>query len=336
MDNNNLGNKEEMLKESQAVVETAEAVKEESIEEKQTVAEATQTVKEEAIEEKQTVVETTQTVKEEAIEEKQTVTETVKAETIIDGKPVNSEDLNAKGEPNHLDDGSKVIPSLARIFTIFISPIKTLKSVKAQPRVLVPLLVGIGVPMVFFLLFGDALMKELFRNMAAQGQQMPNMQGEVGQVVMNTMKYSSIAGVIIGIPLSYLFSSAIIMAVNRISGRKTPFKKIFSMVATVGMIAIISYLINTVLILTVGESSILSPITSAGTLFTDGASSGLIYYLLAPIDILAIWAWVLTYFGLVIVADFSKKMAGIYITVFVILTFLGTMSGYFFNTMMGM
>ncbi len=291
--------------------------------------------KEELINEKQSVEETVETVKEEVIGNKQTV-QSPKTEALIDGNPANSQDLNSKGEPSHLDDGSKVIPSWARVFTIFISPIKTLKSVKAQPRVIFPLLIGIGVPMVFFLVFGDALMKEIFRNMAVQGQKMPNMQGEVGQVVMNTMKYSSMAGVIIGIPFTYLFSSAVIMAVNRISGRKTPFKQIFSMVTTVGMLAILTYLINTVLILTVGESSILQPITSAGTLFTDGVSSGVIYYLLAPIDILTIWAWVLTYFGLVIVVDFSKKMAGIYIAVFVVLTFLGTLSGYFFNTMMGM
>ncbi len=273
-------------------------------------------------------------IREEVVAEK--TVETANVETKIDGKPISSVDLNAKGEPTHLDDGSKVIPSLARVFTIFVSPIKTLKSVKAQPRVLLPLLIGIGVPMIFFTVFGDALMKELFRNMAAQGQQMPNMQGEVGEVILKTMKYSSIGGIIIGIPISYLVSSAIIMAVNRISGRKTAFKQIFSMVATVGMIAILTYLINAVLIVSVGESSILQPITSAGTLFTDGAKSGFIYYLLAPIDILAIWAWVLTYFGLTIVADFSKKMAGIYIAIFVVLAFLSTMSGYFFNSMMGM
>ncbi len=273
-------------------------------------------------------------IREEVVAEEKV--ETAKAETVIDGKPVSSENLNAKGEATHLDDGSKVVPSWERVFTIFVSPIKTLKSVKAQPRVLLPLLIGIGVPMIFFIVFGDALMKEVFRNMAAQGQQMPKMQGEVGEVVMKTMKYSSIGGILVGIPISYLFSSAIIMAVNRISGRKTAFKQIFSMVATVGLLALLTYLINAVLILTVGESSILSPITSMGTLFTDGAKSGLIYYLLAPIDILAIWSWVLTYYGLVIVADFSKKMAGIYVAVFVVLTFLGTLSGYFFNSMMGM
>ncbi len=288
-------------------------------------------VKEEVIveEAKTAAEETAEVVKEE-------ISETVKEETIIDGKSVNSENLNAKGEPTHLDDGSKVISSWARVLSIFVSPIKTLKSVKAQPRVIVPLLVGIGIPLLFFVIFGDALMKEIFRNMAAQGQQMPNMKGEVGEVILMTMKYSSIAGIIIGIPMSYLFSSAIIMLVNRISGRKTRFKQIFSMVATVGMLAIVSYLINTILILSVGESSILAPITSAGTLFTDGAASGLAYYLLAPLDILTIWAWVLTYFGLIIVGDFSKKMAGIYIAIFVAFTFLSSLGAYFYTSMIGM
>ncbi len=243
----------------------------------------------------------------------------------------NKNDL--KSELNDIDDKDVISPWL-RPLSIFFSPIKTFKSIRKSPSIWFVYLLVVVIPIAFMFAFKEAYIKEMLE-IAVRFNPMMADNRELLQMAEKTSFVNGLIGALVGGIIAPLISAAVIKLVAHLMHKEATYKMILSMVLHLGMIASLTYLINVVLVLVTGSTSLGMSVTSLGFLLTDGPSSGILYYLLVPFDILTIWAVVLKYYGLRIVADFSKKAATIYMIVFVIFLFAMSLLQYLPTLLMG-
>ncbi len=225
---------------------------------------------------------------------------------------------------------------LIRPISLLYSPVSTMKSIKYDPNILLPIIITLIFPFLYYLLFWDIYSASLLETILAAQPQLSYSPDAV-DLMMKTTKISTLVATPITLLVSTLIPALIIFVIGKILKLQIKFIKVWSMQLNIStLFIIIKYGINFIMGVATKSTEILAPVTSLATLLTDGPQAGILYYLLAPIDLLNILAFVLTYLGLRIVCNYSKVAASIYIALSVLIAFGSSMVGYFMTLLQRM
>ncbi|MFE6137754.1 Yip1 family protein [Bacillus sp. NPDC057893] len=141
---------------------------------------------------------------------------------------------------------------------------------------------------------------------------------------------SFVTGAVFGaivMAISFFISAAVYKVLMMFMSNDTSYKKLLTISVYSSIISLLGLLINTVLALVLGGSG-KEMYTGLGPIFTS--SGGAVKGIANSIEVFTIWGFVITWLGLQITADLSKKKATILMVVFFILTIgFGAVKGMF-------
>lgn len=131
----------------------------------------------------------------------------------------------------------------------------------------------------------------------------------------------------IGMAIGFFISAAVYKVLMMLMSNDTSYKKLLTISVYSSIISLLGLLINTVLALVLGGSG-QEMYTGLGPIFAS--SGGVAKGIANNIEVFTIWGFVITWLGLQITADLSKKKATILMVVFFILTIgFGAVKGMF-------
>src|SRR5699024_7390988 len=192
------------------------------------------------------------------------------------------------------EETETVKPSLIGIIT---SPVQQLKQIKDRSLIWSPI-----ITIIVMVSIGSVL-----QGLSAE---MPGIEEDVSNtpfmVILGAVAVAlAIAGTLIGV----LIVSAIHMLIAKIALSTVSFKQLFSMNTYIAIITALGILINGIVAAVFGTENQEAIFTSIGSFVNDPGDVGMLSGLWDSIEIFAIWAYIVTAFGLQIVAGFSKKLA---------------------------
>jgi hypothetical protein len=200
---------------------------------------------------------------------------------------------------------------LSRLTGVFFEPGKTFADIAERPRWLVPLLLVIVATVAFYFTYGQHVGWERFvrhqmeTNARAQ-QQMANLSAEQRESsIAMQVKFMGIGyyfGTIVGIPLMYLISAAIVLGIaSGLMSAGVKFKQIFAIVCYAGLPGILKQALATVVMFlkSPDEFNLTNPLAFNPAAFMDPLSTPKFLYTVAmSLDLFTIWAILLTAVGL--------------------------------------
>ncbi|RDU36790.1 YIP1 family protein [Neobacillus piezotolerans] len=189
-------------------------------------------------------------------------------------------------------NAAKQPPSLIGIFT---SPGEQFKRIRTNPKIWVPLLIvavvnAVGMGIMAMMMDSDMLIK----------QGVPE---ENADTILGFTRIAMVATGVITPAIGALISSAIMIAVAKISNAPVTFRQLFSMNTYISFVAAIGHLLNMAVGYLIGADAE-THVTSLGGLLGKGSSG-----VLGAIELFAIWGMVLTAIGLYRTARFPKGLA---------------------------
>lgn len=192
--------------------------------------------------------------------------------------------------------------SLSGIFQVFYKPADFFKSLKDNPKVLVPYIVLIAITTALMLLIGDIILKMQLESpeMAKQfeGQTPPDS-------VINFMKYSiTISGIIAMVILPLITAGLALFFGNFVMGGQAKFKQILSVMLYSGIIYMVGGLVVVPMILAKGSMMVS---LSLGVLAAEQGLESFAYTALSKIGLFYIWEFIVVGIGLSIIYNFSRN-----------------------------
>ncbi len=200
--------------------------------------------------------------------------------------------------------------SFQKALLIITSPLKALSEINRKPNIMVPLLIIIVFPMLYYLIFWNnlepKLISDLENKMLGLGFE-PTM--EMIELQMKILRITyPLQGVFTAL-IGGLISGTYYFICAKIAKSKVRFKKIISLVYHVAIISTLAVVLNMILTAVGMAVSLTEPITSLASLLPDSIEATFFYGAAMTVEVFTIWGTIVTYFGLQIVADMSKKAA---------------------------
>ncbi|KEK25433.1 Yip1 family protein [Bacillus gaemokensis] len=131
----------------------------------------------------------------------------------------------------------------------------------------------------------------------------------------------------IGAIIGYFVGAAVYKVLMMLMGNDTSYKKLLAITVYVSIITVLGLIVNYILALVLGGTG-KEMYTGLGPVFAS--TGGLAHGIASNIEVFTIWGFVLSWLGLQIAADLSKKKATILIIIFAILTIgFGALRGMF-------
>jgi hypothetical protein len=215
------------------------------------------------------------------------------------------------------EDASEVEPEAARmgefsrLTGVFFEPGKTFADIAQWPRWLVPLLLVIVAGLAFYFLYGQHVGWELFlrhqmETNARVQQSMERLPAEQRDraIAMQT-KFMGIGyyfGTIVGIPLMYLISAAIVLGIaSGLMSAAVKFKQVFAIVCYAGLPGILKHALAVVVMFlkSPDEFNLVNPLAFNPAAFMDPIGTPKFLYTVAmSLDLFTIWTILLTAVGL--------------------------------------
>ena|SRR5699024_1634714 len=218
------------------------------------------------------------------------------------------------------EETETVKPSLIGIIT---SPVQQLERIKDKSLVWSPLIM-----VIIIVIIGSVLQ--------GLGAEMPGMEEDIsGTPFIFILGAFTVALAIVGTLIGVLIVSAIHMLIAKIALLTISFKQLFSMNIYIAIITALGIHINGIVAAVIGTENPEALFTSVGSFVNAPGDVGMLSGLWDSIEIFAIWAYIVTAFGLQIVAGFSKKLAWSIVLAFFFITILFNMISAFFSGMAG-
>ena len=221
----------------------------------------------------------------------------------------NSNEMYEKEEKEEIE--GETTSAIVKMANIIFSPAEAFKAIKAKPNWLIPLLITMLAPIVYYLVcwgqFEVSMIKEIEKSLEGSGQVMTE---SMMELPLTIAKVSTFVFTPIGVIIGMLFVAFLYFIVAKIVKSPVGFKQIFSMTVHIGILSVFTWLIMMVMTLIKGEMPTIS-VTSLSSLLPESMNGSVLSAVLSPIEVISLWSLYITYIGLRIVASFSKKAAGI-------------------------
>lgn len=224
-------------------------------------------------------------------------------------------DLNSQNEELGMEEEVNT-GALSKIINIIVSPSKALAGIKEKPNLILPMLIVILVPIFYYVVFWSSVELQMIRTIEAQFE----LQGqEVTQDLLDLSLGLARWGTPLMVVLTTLFGGLIsgtyYFICSKMAETNMTFKQSMSIAYHVMIISLFSWILMMVFTL-VGVDFVMEvPMTSLASLLPSSMSTSFWYGLALPIEVFSIWGAVVTYFGLRIVGEMSKKTAMISVIV---------------------
>jgi hypothetical protein len=218
-------------------------------------------------------------------------------------------DRNEKNEDETMEGGTT--STIVKMANIIFSPKEAFKAIKSKPNWLVPLLITMLAPIVYYLVcwgqFEVTMIQEIEKQLEGSGQVMTE---SMMELPLTIAKVSTFVFTPIGVIIGMLFVAFVYFIVAKIVKSPVGFKQIFSMTVHIGILSVFTWLIMMVMTLIKGEMPSVA-VTSLSSLLPESMNGSILSAVLAPIEVISLWSLYITFVGLRVVASFSKKAAGI-------------------------
>jgi hypothetical protein len=230
-------------------------------------------------------------------------------------------DMNETNETNQMQDRNELYEdeaiegettsAIVKMANIIFSPKEAFKAIKSKPNWLVPLLITMLAPIVYYLVcwgqFEVTMIKEIEKQLEGSGQVMTE---SMMELPLTIAKVSTFVFTPIGVIIGMLVVAAYYFVACKIAKSQVGFKKIFSMTVHIGILSVFTWLIMMVMTLLAGEMPTVA-VTSLSSLLPESMNGSVLSAVLAPIEVISLWSLYITFVGLRIVAQLSKKAATI-------------------------
>jgi len=219
--------------------------------------------------------------------------------------------INEIKEINEVEttDGTEVVASsnaFSKVINIIFAPSKALYGIKKKPNIFLPIVIIVLIPFLYLLLwsrFEAEMILALENQMEIQGQELTS---GIMNIAIITMKAAFVGSGII-VVLTSVLSGAYYFVCGKIAKSEVTYKQIMSLVYHIAVISSLPVLLNGLLSLLGMEVSLTLPITSLASLLPSSMEGTFIYGAAMIIEVFHIWAMVVMYMGLRIVANMSSK-----------------------------
>lgn len=217
-------------------------------------------------------------------------------------------DFNNENVEVTVDNEEVNLSAISKVVNIVVSPSKALKAIKFNPNLLFPMLIVMLVPVLYYVGFWSSIEVQMIRTMEAQFE-VQGLEATQDMIDMSLgfARWGTPIMVVIGVLIGGVISTLYYFVCSRIAKSEVAFKQIFSLVFHVMIISVFSWILMMVLTLAGVDFMMEVPMTSLASLLPSSMNTSILYGLALPIEVFSIWGSVITYFGLRIVADMSKK-----------------------------
>jgi hypothetical protein len=227
----------------------------------------------------------------------------------MEGTKMSSENERYEEEQSEKIKGSSIV----NIANTFFAPSRAFKAIKARPNWLIPLIVIIIAPLVYYALcwseYEVMIIQSIEASLETQGQVITD---SMMALPLAIARIGTLVVTPIGVLLSILVQATLYFVAAKLVKSTVNFKQMFSLCTHVGLISIFTWGIMALMTKLTGAMP-LHTVTSLTSFLPESYNGTIIQGLMAPIEIFAIWSLTLMYMGLRIVADFSKRVAGVVI-----------------------
>ena len=227
---------------------------------------------------------------------------------------------------------------LARIPGILFSPVKTLRAIKESPSIWWALLIVPLFPVFYYVFFWSSYQVQLIEimNLSAINAGGGEMDREALDLILTTARITTPIFTYIGFFFAILIPTAIYFGVGRLLKSKVTFKQTLSMILHVSVISGLLWIFHMLITMMFGQSNIMMPMSSAASLLPDSAQGSILAALLMPLDVFSIWYMIVLYMGLNIVCGYSRRAAGIAVTINILISIASSVWAVMMSGLAGM
>ncbi len=203
--------------------------------------------------------------------------------------------------------------SLQKVVSVIVSPTKAFEGIREKPTVLLPIILIILLPLAYTVVYWSKLEPSIIVILENQSIAMgiePTKEYLDLQIAIT--KYSSYATGV-GILIGTLISALYYFICSKIAGTEAKYKEIFSLVLHVGMISMLSYVLN--FILSAMNIDVTTSITSVASFLPISMSASILYGVLSTVELFNVWSLIIMVIGLQVVVKMSKKAAIISVSI---------------------
>lgn len=214
---------------------------------------------------------------------------------------MNNEEQNNMSEQESIINEEEIITvsPLNRLIMVFTSPTKAFKAIKQKPNILLPALVTGLVVLLFFLIFMQQHKEIYFQLMEQQMVKAnPNVTSEMINTTVNFTLYSTIIVTPIFTVAAFFLSALYYWVFVLIFSGEGKYKHFASLIAHVGLISLLQYIVRGIMIAITGDVSTDLLVTSAASLLPISMKNSLLYFALTKIEVFNIWRLIVIIIGL--------------------------------------
>lgn len=234
-------------------------------------------------------------------------------------------------------EGVVAMNQFAKIYNVIIAPTRTMEAIKTKPTILVAMIVTAVIPLLYYVLFWGNYEVQLIQMLESQFASMGmELTRDMLEMQLSIQRIATPVGSVVGVLFGALIGTTILFVVAKIIKSKASFKTVFSVTIHAMIISSLVWIMHMIMSLTVGESNILEPVTSINSLLPESMYGTFLYGFLSPIDIFSIWYYVVLYIGLTVACGFSKRAAGITVTISLLVGMLIAGSAFLMQSLAGM
>lgn len=233
--------------------------------------------------------------------------------------------MNEGNQVLHMEEEIE-LSGVQRFFGIFVSPTKVFKSIRKNPKILMPLIIVPLAAIVFYLLFFKAYQDYILVTLEAQYEQMEIALTEDMAGFLTT--FGTVTGIVvppITIVVGMFFSAAYYWLGVKIFKGEVSYKQLLSLVAHVALIGILSWVVLGITNWLGGTFAIDEPATSLASFMPEYMHGGFLYGFMMNVEVFKIWGVILLGMGLAEIARISKSKA--YILVCIAFLFSSLITG---------
>jgi len=207
---------------------------------------------------------------------------------------------------------------VSRLAGVFFEPGKTFEDVAQRPTFIVPLLLVMVCSLVYMAVFSQhvgwerMIRHQMETNKQAQ-QQTPEQREQGIQMGLKIAPIFGYAVSVVGVPLVYLISSAVLLAMVKIMSAPTRFKQVFAVMCYTGITGLIfiALAIAVMFLKNPDDFDLQNPLAfNLGALLDPNSGSKFVYTLATSIDLFAIWKIILIAVGLKATGGRSLSFTG--------------------------
>jgi hypothetical protein len=214
---------------------------------------------------------------------------------------------------------------ISRITGVFFEPGKTFEDVAQKPTFLVPLLLVMVCSLVYMVLFSqhvgwERMIRHQVETSKQSQQQTPEQREQGIQVGLKIAPIFGYAASVVGVPLVYLISAAVLLAMVKIMSSPTRFSQVFAVICYSGItgLVFIALAVAVMFLKNPDDFDLQNPLAfNLGALLDPNSGSKFVYTLATSIDLFAIWKIILIAIGLKATGGRSLSFTGALLAVLI-------------------